>query len=80
MNIDLARKEEIEANADAFIDGCGEAVIGRMIAEKAADISDAEIERTLGPCVCGDWLVTVAKVMRVRGALTNQMLERNRAA
>ncbi|KVQ85548.1 hypothetical protein KTE60_22465 [Burkholderia multivorans] len=80
MSIDPTRKDEIEANADAFIDHCGDALIGRMIAEMATDTSDAEIERTLRPCVCGDWLVTLAKIMRDRGALTNDMLGRHEAA
>ncbi|EED97327.1 hypothetical protein L0Z42_29750 [Burkholderia multivorans] len=69
VNIDPSRKEEIERNADAFIAGCGAALIGRMIAEKATDTSDEEIERTLSPCVCGHWLMTLAKVMRDRGLL-----------
>lgn len=69
MNIDPTRKEEIERNADAFIDRYGDVLIGRMLAEKAVDTSDEEIERTLMPCVCGHWLVTLAKVMRERGVL-----------
>jgi len=67
--IDPSRRAEIEAHADAFISKYGNAVIGRMVAEGAKDASDAEIERTLGPCVCGPWLVILAKVMRNRGLL-----------
>jgi hypothetical protein len=69
VNVDPSRREEIEANADAFIAGCGDKIRGRMIEEGMRDASDAEIERVLGPCVCGAWLVTVAKVMRSRGML-----------
>lgn len=46
-----------------------EVITGRMVAEKAMDTSDAEIERTLRPCVCGDMLVPVAKHLRDSGAL-----------
>lgn len=69
MNIDPSRKLEIETHADVFISKYGEAVIGRMIAYSAKDTSDAEIERTLAPCVCGNWLVTLARVMRDRNIL-----------
>lgn len=69
MSIDPTRKAEIEAHADAFISKYGGAVIGRMVAESAKDASDVEIVRTLDPCVCGPWLVTLAKVMRSRGLL-----------
>jgi hypothetical protein len=46
------------------------AIVGRMLAESAVDTSDAEIERTLKPCVCGDMLVPVAKHLRDSGALS----------
>ncbi|PXX41114.1 MULTISPECIES: hypothetical protein [Burkholderia] len=69
MNIDPTRKDEIEGNADAFIGRYGDVLIGRMLAEKATNTSDKEIERTLLPCVCGHWLVTLAKIMRDRGVL-----------
>lgn len=46
-----------------------DAIIGRMIVEHASDLSDAEIARTLGPCVCGPRLIAVAKAMRECGTL-----------
>jgi hypothetical protein len=46
-----------------------DALIGRMIAAGAKDVSDAEIERTLGPCVCGPALVQWAKSLRADGHL-----------
>lgn len=42
---------------------------GRMTADNAADLSDAEIERTLGPCVCGPRLVVAARLARDNGTL-----------
>lgn len=45
------------------------AVICRMTAEGATDTSDAEIERTLSPCVSGEMAIAVAKHMRARGLL-----------
>lgn len=46
-----------------------EQIWGRMTAENAVDLSDAEIERTLAPCVCGGMLVRVAKELRTEGLL-----------
>ena len=50
-----------------------EAIRGRMAADGAADgaadDSDAEIERVLSPCVCGDLLVNLAKFLRDEGGL-----------
>ena len=37
-----------------------EAILGRMIAENAKSTSRAEIVRTLGPCVCGPFLIKLA--------------------
>lgn len=36
------------------------AIVGRMTVEHAADLSDAEIERTLASCVCGPKLIRLA--------------------
>lgn len=44
-----------------------EAIIGRLDACYAIDDSDAELERILSSCVCGDWLVSVAKQLRDDG-------------
>lgn len=57
------------AAVDTAILEHGEALLGRMIADGAKDTSDAEIERTLGPCVCGGMLIEIAKEMRRRGLL-----------
>lgn len=51
-----------------------EAILGRMIVEGARSLSDAEIERTLSPCVCGPRLVEAAKRLRDRGRLDPQEL------
>ena len=45
------------------------AVIGRLIVEDARDLSDAELERALSPCVGGHALVKTAKLMRDQGML-----------
>lgn len=55
--------------ADDAIKQYGEQLLGRMIAEGARDVSDAEIERTLAGCVCGPMLVALALEMRRRGLL-----------
>lgn len=55
--------------ADAAIERYGEALKGVMIAGQAKDATNAEIERTLGGCVCGPMLVLLAKEMRERGLL-----------
>jgi len=46
------------------------AVVARLVVECARDLSDAELERVLSPCVGGQALVRAAKVMR-----DEQMLE-----
>ena len=45
----------------------GELIRGRLKAEGILDTSDTELERALGPCVCGYWLVPVAKQLRDDG-------------
>ena len=45
----------------------GELIRGRLKAEGIVDTCDAELERALGPCVCGHWLVPVAKKLRDDG-------------
>lgn len=47
-----------------------DAIWGRLIADNAVDLSDAEFERCLRPCVCGDMLVTTAKELREAGLLS----------
>ena len=49
----------------------GELIRGRLKAEGIVDTSDAELERALGPCVCGHWLVPVAKQLRDDGLPLN---------
>lgn len=60
-------REQHLANARRRLD----AIAGRMLAEGAtiADLSDAEIERTLRPCVAGERLVEMAKTLRDEGDL-----------
>lgn len=62
--IDLVRQHPLE-----YAKRYGDALLGRMQAEDAKDTSDAEIERTLAPCVCGPMLVTLAQEMRALGML-----------
>ncbi len=57
------------ATLAAYAKQWGCAIAGRMQVEGAKDTSDAEIERTLSPCVCGPRLVEVAKYMRDAGTL-----------
>ena len=45
------------------------AIVGRLNAEMARDLSDAELERCLLPCVMGRKLVPLAKQMRDAGEL-----------
>lgn len=45
------------------------AISARMIAEHAADLSDAEIERTLRDCVMPTRLIALAKELRDAGLL-----------
>jgi hypothetical protein len=44
-----------------------EAIRGRLAAEGVAEFTDSELERALAPCVCGHWLVPVAKQLRDDG-------------
>jgi len=44
-------------------------IIGKMKEMKAVDISDEEIQRSLGECVAGRRLVEFAKVFRNAGFL-----------
>jgi hypothetical protein len=46
------------------------AIVGRMTVEHAADLSDAEIERTLAACVGGSRLIRLAKELRDEGLLS----------
>jgi hypothetical protein len=45
----------------------GPAILGRMVTESASDIGDAELTRTLAPCVAGPWLVRIATAARDAG-------------
>jgi hypothetical protein len=44
-----------------------EQIRGRLAAENTRDDSDPTLARVLGPCVCGHWLVPVAKQLRNDG-------------
>ena len=50
------------------------AIAGRMVADNAVDTSDAEIERTLGPCVLGPNLIPMAKRLRDSGELDREIV------
>lgn len=45
----------------------GPATLARMVTESASDIGDAELTRTLAPCVAGPWLVRIATAARDAG-------------
>ena len=47
-------------------------IIGRMVAEGAQDVSSAEVERCLAPCVCGVFLIGAAHTLWILGRLTDQ--------
>lgn len=51
-----------------------EAIIGRLIADHAKDLSDAELERILSPTVGGPALTKMAQHLRDTGALTPAMI------
>jgi hypothetical protein len=44
-------------------------IIAKLRAERVTDTTDETLEQTLGPCVCGVWLVPVAKQLRDDGQL-----------
>lgn len=44
-----------------------EAAIGRLHDESALDLSDAELNRCLGNCVCADMLIQLMQDERERG-------------
>lgn len=46
------------------------AIISRMHAEEATSVDDAEIVRTLAPCVCGSMLIEAATLLRDGGQLS----------
>lgn len=47
------------------------AIVARMRAEGATSADDAEIARTLAPCVCGSLLIETAKLLRDGGQLSD---------
>ena len=47
-------------------------IIGRMVAAGATDVSSAEVERCLAPCVCGVFLIGAAHTLWILGRLTDQ--------
>ncbi|MDR0672897.1 MAG: hypothetical protein LBF93_04370 [Zoogloeaceae bacterium] len=51
-----------------------DAILVRMRAEEAVDVSDAEIMRTLSGCVGGDRLVQKAMRLRDIGAISEKLL------
>src|SRR4051812_39252748 len=77
---DPRREAEIYSKPDMFMARCVDAILGRTIAMHANNTSDAEIIRTLAPCVCGAWLITLAKEMRARGLLVLTNSEGEQAA
>lgn len=46
-----------------------EDIKSKLIVEDAINLSDKEIQRCLGDCVCGHWLVPMAKKYREDGLL-----------
>ncbi|WP_443190946.1 hypothetical protein [Pseudomonas indica] len=46
------------------------AALGKMRSDEAQDLSDAEIERCLGNCTAGMWLVRLVKELRASGEIT----------
>jgi hypothetical protein len=44
-------------------------IVGKLAAERIGSLSDAEIDRALGPCVCGDFLTACTKHARDAGSL-----------
>lgn len=49
-------------------------IIARLVAEDARDLSDAELERCLDPCVAA-WLTKIAKRLRDTDVLTLRELQ-----
>lgn len=45
----------------------------KLAVEEAANLTDLEIQRCLGDCVCGHWLVPMAKKYRDAGELTMEV-------
>ncbi len=50
----------------------GDLIEARLQIENAKDWSDAELERCLGPCVCGSQMVKIARVMREIASLFDE--------
>jgi hypothetical protein len=67
MQIRRARAERAKREMKETID----AIIGRMLLERAVNVSDSEIERTLRNCVCGPALIKQAKHYRDQGLITD---------
>jgi hypothetical protein len=75
VSIDMAKSEALrlteEDNKADYLRSEGmkylDTIRGRLNADHARDDSDAELERILTPCVCGSWLVMVAKQLRDEG-------------
>lgn len=47
----------------------GDAIAGRLTVERVTDLSDAELARGLGPCVCAGMLLRLAHILRECGLL-----------
>ncbi len=47
-------------------------IIGKLLAEKAHDLSNAEFERILRPCVAGNLCVVAARRLRDSGRLVSR--------
>lgn len=54
---------------DGWINRYALAIIGKLAAENADDVSDAELDRCLAECVSGRKLILIAQAMRDRGIL-----------
>lgn len=52
-----------------------QAIMGRMVAEEAKDMSSAEIVRTLQNCVSGHRLIPIAQRMASEGVLLDAYMK-----
>jgi len=59
----------LNARTDTAIWGFCNQVRGRLKAENAQNNTDKELKRCLAPCVCGNYLVRLAKDMKRIGEL-----------
>lgn len=69
---DMTLRGTIQGNAARY----GEGIRGVLSARGVNELSDAELERALGPCIAGPTLVQVARQMRDAGLLTAEQVQR----